>query len=82
MIVQDCTNSKKLNKIFIEHNIIGVIHLAALKQARESLREPLRYYVKNISIMLGILKEIPNSPVKHLVFRSSCSIYGASSKVS
>ena len=56
--------------------------MAALKQARESLRKPLNYYDQNISIMLGILKAIPNSPVKYMVFSSSCSIYGASSEVS
>lgn len=82
LIVQDCTKSDLLNKILIENNIIGIINMAALKQARESLRNPLMYYDSNISIMLGILKAIPKSPVKYIVFSSSCSIYGASSEVS
>ena len=82
LLVQDCTNSVSLNQTLIENNIIGIIHMAALKQARESLRDPLKYYDENLSIMLGIMKAIPNSPVKYFVFSSSCSIYGASSEVS
>ena len=82
LIVLDCTKSEDLNKILIENNIVGIIHMAALKQARESIRKPLEYYDKNISTMLGILKSIPKSPVKYMVFSSSCSVYGASSEVS
>ena len=68
LLVQDCTNSVSLNQTLIENNIIGIIHMAALKQARESLRDPLKYYDENLSIMLGIMKAIPNSPVKYFVF--------------
>ena len=50
LIIEDCTNSNLLNKILIENNIIGIINMAALKQARESLRNPLIYYDSNISI--------------------------------
>ena len=82
LIIEDCKNSESLNKILINNRIIGVIHLAALKQARESLRLPLRYYDENLTNMLSILRAIKNSPVKYVVFSSSCSIYGASSKVS
>ncbi len=81
LIVQDCTESKALNKVLNNNNIIGVIHMAALKQARESIEMPLKYYDTNLSIILALLKAIQNSPVKYIVFSSSCSIYGASSEV-
>jgi len=81
LIVQDCTEIKALNKILIDNKIIGVIHMAALKQARESIEKPLEYYDTNLSIMLASLKAMQNSPVKYMVFSSSCSIYGASSEV-
>ena len=81
LIVQDCTEIRALNKILIDNKIIGVIHMAALKQARESIEKPLEYYDTNLSIMLALLKAMQNSPVKYMVFSSSCSIYGASSEV-
>ena len=77
----NCSNSKKLNHLLNQHNIKGVVHLAALKQARESKRKPLKYWSNNISSMIGVLNAFKDSPVKYFVFSSSCSIYGDSKEV-
>jgi len=77
----DCRETKKLNDLLNKKNIRGVIHLASLKQARESLREPLKYWDSNINATISILKSFENSPVKFLLFSGSCSIYGSSNEV-
>lgn len=78
----DCSDHIKLNSILRTFNINGIVHLAALKQARESLRDPIKYWDKNISAMLGVIKSLKKSPVKYFLFSSSCSIYGANREVS
>lgn len=77
----DCSNSQKINEILNKHNIQGIVHLAAFKQARESKRKPLKYWENNISAMIGVINSIKNSPVKYFLFSSSCSIYGDSKEV-
>ena len=77
----DCENYKKLNEILIKNNIYGIVHLAALKQARESKREPLKYWNCNINSILGVLNAIKGTGVRSLLFSSSCSIYGKSGEV-
>lgn len=81
LIELDCSESDKVNNILNSNNIEGIVHLAALKHARESERESLKYWDKNISAMLGVIKSLKNSPVKYFLFSSSCSIYGDRNEV-
>jgi UDP-glucose 4-epimerase len=55
-----------------------VIHLAAKKQARESMRKPLEYWDENVGSTLSLLRAIRNSEVRTILFSSSCSVYGNS----
>lgn len=60
-----------------EHTPIqGVIHLAGLKFAGESVKHPLSYYATNTSGTLVLLSAMRKFGVKNLVFSSSCSVYG------
>ena len=77
----DCNDSTSIKKICHEHNVTGVIHLAAKKMAGESVREPLSYWTCNISAMVGVLNGIKGTNVKSFVLSSSCSIYGSSGEV-
>jgi UDP-glucose 4-epimerase len=40
------------------------------------VNRPLEYYTNNVAGMLSLLNAMRNADVKHLVFSSSCSIYG------
>ena len=60
-----CMESLSLNKILVENKIYGVIHLAALKHARESARDPLKYWQYNVNSLISVLKSIENSQVKN-----------------
>lgn len=54
----------------------GVIHLAALKAAGESMLVPERYSVHNITGSLNLLNACVKHGVKHFVFSSSAAVYG------
>lgn len=64
-------------KVFMHYpNIDAVIHFAALKAVGESVEIPLAYYKNNIDSMIHLLEGMEKFGVKHLVFSSSCTVYG------
>jgi UDP-glucose 4-epimerase len=67
--------------VCMEFQVIGVVFLAARKQARESINKPLEYWSDNIGALIGTLKGIPETNVKHFLLSSSCSVYGSSGEV-
>jgi len=56
--------------------IDAVIHFAAFKSVGESVREPLLYYENNIRSLVNVLRAADRYDVHHVVFSSSCSVYG------
>ncbi len=64
-------------KIFQDHpDIKGIIHFAALKYVGESVQMPLEYFRNNMNSLMNILDCQRKWNVPHLVFSSSCSVYG------
>lgn len=59
-----------------EHGVTSVIHLAALKQAGESVAEPVRYFRDNIGSVTTLLSAIEGTDVTRVVFSSSAAVYG------
>lgn len=73
----DCRDAAFMHKVFEqEKQIEGVIHFAAHKAVGESVTEPLRYYDNNIGSLITLIKEMQVSDIPHLVFSSSCTVYG------
>ncbi len=66
---------------FSDHAIDGVIHLAAQAGVRYSLENPRAYIDSNIVGFLNVLESCRRDSVKHLVFASSSSVYGANTKM-
>jgi UDP-glucuronate 4-epimerase len=58
-----------------------VIHLAAQAGVRYSLMNPRAYASSNIDGFLSILEGARAFPLKHLIYASSSSVYGANTKV-
>ena len=70
-------NVSEIESLFIqEKSIKAVIHFAALKAVGESVNSPLTYYKNNLSSLISLLEAMQNASVKHLVFSSSCTVYG------
>ncbi|MCB0663346.1 MAG: UDP-glucose 4-epimerase GalE [Saprospiraceae bacterium] len=68
---------EKTRKIFEDHpDIKGIIHFAALKLVGESVEKPLEYFDNNLNSLLNILWMSKEFKVEHLIFSSSCSVYG------
>ncbi len=73
----DCCDYDSLKKVFSDNSdIAGVIHFAAYKAVGESMEKPIAYYQNNVNSLLVILNLMEEFNVKHLVFSSSCTVYG------
>jgi len=73
----DIRDQELLTKIFEENTIAGVIHFAALKAVDESIKKPLEYFDNNVRGLLSVMECMKTHSVEHLVFSSSCTVYGS-----
>lgn len=77
----DILNKKKLENIFKKYKIDYVINLAAQAGVRHSLKKPEEYLENNIKAFLNLLEIIKIHKIKHLVYASTSSVYGANTKL-
>jgi UDP-glucuronate 4-epimerase len=77
----DIINKDTINNIFKSESPTHVIHLAAQAGVRYSLQNPYAYIDSNITGFMNILEACRNNFVKHLVFASSSSVYGANTQM-
>lgn len=62
-----------------DHNVTGVVHLAAKKAAGESVEMPLYYYQENVSGLVSLLESMQAVGIKNFVYSSSAAVYGTPS---
>lgn len=62
-------------------DIQAVIHFAAYKAVGESVEKPLMYYENNLHSLTNILEAMEKHEVQHIVFSSSCTVYGQPEKI-
>lgn len=72
----DIVDRAVLERVFVEHDISSVIHLAGLKAVGESVAHPLSYYRNNIDSTLTLLEVMQDHGVRKLLFSSSATVYG------
>lgn len=77
----DLLDQAALEAVFRARAVDAVIHFAGFKAVGESVVMPLRYYHNNVSGTLILLKTMKAFGVRHLVFSSSCTVYGDPHKV-
>ncbi|MFE7071320.1 UDP-glucose 4-epimerase GalE [Streptomyces sp. NPDC057620] len=65
-----------LKRVFAEHAVTGVVHLAARKQVGESVAQPTRYYQENLGGLATLLEAVAGAGVRRFVFSSSAAVYG------
>ncbi|WP_431803289.1 NAD-dependent epimerase [Halobacillus andaensis] len=78
---EDLANLNAVNNCFEQENIDIVINLAAQAGVRYSLENPHAYIDSNIQGFTNILEASRHSKVKHLIYASSSSVYGANVKM-
>ena len=77
----DLRDFKKLNNLFKKYKFKYVINLAAQAGVRYSILNPQSYVDNNITGFLNILENCKIFKVKHLLYASSSSVYGANKKI-
>ncbi|RZU24581.1 UDP-glucose 4-epimerase GalE [Streptomyces sp. BK239] len=65
-----------LERTIAEHEVTGVVHLAAKKQVGESVDRPLHYYRENVEGLRVLLDAVTTAGVPSFVFSSSAAVYG------
>jgi UDP-glucuronate 4-epimerase len=77
----DLADKQGLETIFSNESMDGVVNLAAQAGVRYSLINPQAYIKSNLVGFVNILECCRHNQVKHLVFASSSSVYGANTKM-
>lgn len=76
----DLADREGIEQLFAEQHFDVVVNLAAQAGVRYSLTNPHAYVNSNLVGFINILEGCRYSGVKHLVFASSSSVYGANTK--
>jgi len=77
----DLADRDGIARLFREEKFDIVVNLAAQAGVRYSLINPYPYVDSNLSGFVNILEGCRHSDVKHLVFASSSSVYGANTRM-
>jgi len=73
----DLIEKNKLKDLFLNYKFDRVVNLAAQAGVRYSLINPQAYIDSNITGFLNILECCKDNDIKHLIYASSSSVYGA-----
>ena len=79
-IIADLADREAVEDCFANHRPDRVIHLAAQAGVRYAAENP-NVYSSNVTGTLHVLEGCRHYPVKHLVFASTSSVYGANTKM-
>ncbi len=73
-------NKKKINENFLNNSYDIVIHLAAQAGVRHSIQQPDDYLQSNVVGFFNIIEASKKIAIKHFLFASTSSVYGAGKK--
>jgi UDP-glucuronate 4-epimerase len=77
----DLSGKSQVERLFSERQFTYVVNLAAQAGVRHSIHHPHTYIESNVTGFLNVLEGCRHHAVKHLVFASSSSVYGANRKM-
>jgi UDP-glucuronate 4-epimerase len=80
-IEMDLADRGAMDELFRAERFDGVINLAAQAGVRYSLKNPHAYVDSNLVGFANVLEGCRHHGVKHLVYASSSSVYGANTKM-
>tara|TARA_X000000950_G_scaffold278240_1_gene368859 strand:+ start:1253 stop:2263 length:1011 start_codon:yes stop_codon:yes gene_type:complete len=74
----DIRDDKKLNKIFRDNNISGIMHFAGLKSVNKSYSEREEYFDVNVNGTRNLINTLNETDInkKFFIFSSSACVYG------
>ena len=74
--VGDARDPNLIVDVCRKFEVNGVINLAAFMQARESVRDPIKYWSNNLGVSLALAEAINSLDLQKVILSSSCSVYG------
>jgi UDP-glucuronate 4-epimerase len=77
----DLVDREGILKLFQKYSFPYVIHLAAQAGVRYSLQNPHAYIDSNLVGFVNMMEACRHYPVKHFIYASSSSVYGANTKM-
>ncbi len=78
---KDLSDRATMEELFVTEKFDGVVNLAAQAGVRYSLINPHSYVDSNLVGFMNVLEGCRHNNVKHLVFASSSSVYGANTRM-
>jgi UDP-glucuronate 4-epimerase len=79
--IADLSDYPRTREIFDTCRPTQVVHLAAQAGVRYSLENPRAYVTSNVDAFLSVLEAVRHLPVRHFIYASSSSVYGANNKL-
>jgi UDP-glucose 4-epimerase len=76
LVVASVTDRDAVAAALRDHDVTGVLHLAAKKAVGESVARPLYYWDENVAGMRSLLQSCVDGGVDRLLFSSSAAVYG------
>ena len=72
----DTCDIEALRGVFLRHEFDTVIHFAAFKAVGESVAEPLKYYMNNLTSFMNVCALMKEYGRHNILFSSSATVYG------
>ena len=72
----DIRDRVKLESVFSDHQVDGVMHFAGLKSITESITSPIEYYSNNVNGTILLTEVMKKFGCQTFVFSSSATVYG------
>ncbi|MFF0163824.1 UDP-glucose 4-epimerase GalE [Streptomyces sp. NPDC005263] len=76
LVTGSTLDAEHVARTLADHEVTGVVHLAAKKQVGESVDRPLHYYRENVEGLRVLLEAVTAANVPSFVFSSSAAVYG------
>lgn len=76
LVVGDLNDKDRIRDAIERYRVTAVLHFAAFAYVGESVQDPSSYYRNNVANTLNLLDVMVETGVKHLVFSSTCAVYG------
>ncbi len=76
LVVADLKDIDHLDHTLVVNRIECVIHFAASASVPESVANPSKYYLNNLSNSLNLLERVRRHKIDKFVFSSTCATYG------
>ncbi|MDR0876555.1 MAG: UDP-glucose 4-epimerase GalE [Treponema sp.] len=75
-VLASINDTEALDAVFSEKNIDAVMHFSAFAYVGESVTNPEKYYLNNLSATVNLLSVMRKYDVQKFIFSSSCATYG------